>query len=70
MDNKRKLLNIAGLLAVAIVGAMLMMGFDQGGSRWLKFFLYVIFFVSISSPAVFSSHYSCSAMLRRLRKRS
>jgi hypothetical protein len=71
MDNKKRLLkNIGGILAVSIIGAILMMGVDLGGTRWLKFILYVIFFASISSPAVFSSRYSCSGMLRRLRKRS
>ncbi len=71
MDNtKRLLINIGGILAVSIIGAILMMGVDPRGTRWLKFILYVIFFASISSPAVFSSRYSCSGMLRRLRKRS
>lgn len=71
MDNKKRLLiNIGGILAFSIVGAILMMGVDPGGTRWLKFILYAVFFASISSPAVFSSHYGCSAMLRRLRKRS
>lgn len=71
MDNTKKLLiNIGGILAISVIGATLMMGVDPGGTRWLKFILYVIFFASISSPAVFSSRYSCSRMLRRLRKRS
>jgi hypothetical protein len=71
MDKmKRLLINIGGILAVSIIGAILMTGVDLGGTRWLKFILYVIFFASISSPAVFSSRYSCSGMLRRLRKRS
>ena len=71
MDNKKGILiNIGGILVVSIIGAILMMGVDLGGTRWLKFILYVIFFASISSPAVFSSRYSCSGMLRRLRKRS
>jgi len=71
MDNtKRLLINIGGILGFSIIGAILMMGVDLGGTRWLKFILYVIFFASISSPAVFSSRYSCSGMLRRLRKRS
>jgi hypothetical protein len=71
MDIKNRLLiNIGGILAVSIIGAILMMGVDLGGTRWLKFILYVVFFASISSPAVFSSRYSCSGMLRRLRKRS
>jgi hypothetical protein len=71
MDNKNRLLiDIVGVLAVSFIGAILMMGLDPGGTRWLKFLLYIVFFVSISSPAVFSSRYSCSTMLRRLRKRS
>jgi hypothetical protein len=71
MDNKNRLLiNIVGVLSVSLIGAILMMGLDLGGTRWLKFLLYVIFFASISSPALFSSRTSCSVMLRRLRKRS
>jgi hypothetical protein len=69
-NTKRLLINIAGALAFSIIGAILMMGVDPGGTRWLKFILYALFFASISSPAVFSSHLSCSTMLRRLRKRS
>jgi Na+/proline symporter len=71
MDRTTKLLlNVGGIAIVAIVGAMLMMAVDLGGTRWLKFLLYVAFFASISSPAVFSSSYSCSSLLRRMRKRS
>lgn len=71
MDNKKRLLiNIGGILAFSIVGAILMMGADPGGTRWLKFILYVVFFASITSPALFSSRFSCSSMLRRLRKRT
>lgn len=71
MENtKRFFVNIGGILAVSLIGAILMMGVDLDGTRWLKFILYAIFFASISSPAVFSSRYSCSGMLRRLRKRS
>lgn len=69
MDNKKRLLiNIGGVLAFSIVGAILMMGVDLGGTRWLKFILYLVFFASISCSAVFSSRLSCSGMLRRLRK--
>ena len=68
-NTKRLLRNIAGALAYSIIGAILMMALDSGGTRWLKFILYVLFFASVS-PAVFSSHLSCSSMLRRLRKRS
>jgi len=65
---KRLFINVAGILVFSIIGAMLTMGLDPGGTRWLKFMLYLAFFASISSPAVFSSRLSCSAMLRRLRK--
>jgi hypothetical protein len=69
VDNRKKLfINLAGILAFSIVGALLTMGLDLGGTRWLKFMLYPAFFASISSSAVFSSHLSCSGMLRRLRK--
>jgi len=46
----------------------LTIGLDLGGTRRLKFVLYLAFFASISSSAVFSSRLSCSGMLRRLRK--
>jgi len=65
---KRLFINVVGILVFSIIGALLAMGLDLGGTRWLKFMLYVAFFASISSPAVFSSRLSCSAMLRRLRK--
>lgn len=68
-NTKRLLINTAGVLAFSIIGAILMMAVDPGGTRWLKFFLYVLFFASISSPAVFSSQSSCSSVMRRLRKR-
>lgn len=69
MDNRKRLLiNIAGVLVISIFGALLTIGLDLGGTRWLKFLLYLAFFASISSSAVFSSRLSCSGMLRRLRK--
>jgi hypothetical protein len=71
MDRTKKLLlNIGGIAIVSMIGAILMMGFDMGGTRWLKFLLYLVFFASISSPAVFSSRFSCSSLFRRLSKRS
>jgi hypothetical protein len=70
VDRKKLLLDTADVLAICVAGAMLMTGFDHGGTRWLKFVGYLVFFTSISSPAVFSSRYSCSAMPRRLRKQS
>lgn len=69
-NAKTLFVNIAGVLAVSIIGATLTMGVDLGGTRWLKFILYLLFFDAISSPALFSSHTSCSSMLHRLRKRS
>ncbi len=68
-NTKRLRVNIGGILAASIIGAILMIGVDPGGTRWLKFILYIVFFASISSSAVFSSSCSCSGM-RRLRKRS
>ncbi len=71
MDNtKRLVVNIVGILGASIIGAILTMGIDLGGTRWLKFILYVVFFGAISSPALISSRHSCSEMLRRLRNRS
>lgn len=70
VDNKKKLLiNLVLVLAVATIGATLMMGVHTGGTFWLKFLLYLIFFASISSPAIFAPNSSCTSMLR-LRKRS
>jgi len=69
-NTKRLPVNIGGILIVSIIGAILMIGVDPGGTRWLKLIIYIVFSASISSPAVFSSPYSCSSMLRRLRKRS
>ena len=66
--DKKLFINIAGVLAFSIVGALLTIGLDLGGTRRLKFVLYLAFFASISSSAVFSSRLSCSGMLRRLRK--
>jgi hypothetical protein len=69
VDNaKRLFINVAGILVISIVGALLTTGLDLGGTRWPKFMLYLVFFASISSSAVFSSRLSCSGLLRRLRK--
>lgn len=69
LDTRNKLfINLAGVLAFSIIGALLTTGLDLGGTRWLKFVLYLVFFASFSSLAVFSSSLSCSGMLRRLRK--
>ena len=69
MDNRNKLfINLTGVLDFSIIGALLTTGLDLGGTRWLKFLLYIVFFASFSSLAVFSSSLSCSGVLRRLRK--
>jgi hypothetical protein len=69
MDNrKRPIINIAGVVVFSFIGAFLMIEFDDGGARWLKFILYVIFFASISSSALFSSRFSCSFLMGRSRK--
>ena len=69
MDNKKRLfINIGGILAVSIIGAILTTGLEPRGIGSLKFILYIAFFAEISSPAAFSSRYSCSGMLGCLRK--
>jgi hypothetical protein len=69
MDNTKKLLiNIGGVLVFSVIGALLVMAVDPGGTRWLKFILYLVFFASFSSLAVRSSSYSCSGTLPILRK--
>lgn len=69
-NAKNRMINIVIVLVVAVIGAILMLGLDLGGTRWLKFVLYVGFFLSISSPAFFSSSSSCHSMFSRLRRRS
>ena len=69
MNNSKKfLINVAIVLAASVVGALLMTGLD-GGTRWIKFIGYVIFFASIISPSVLFPNSSCSIM-SRLRRRS
>jgi hypothetical protein len=71
MENRKRLLtNIACVFAFSVVGATIMMWFDDGGTRWLKFILYLFFFASISSPAIFSSNKACSLLMGRSRGRS
>lgn len=71
MNNaKNRMINLAIVLAVAVIGAILMMGFDLGGTRWLRFVGYIIFFLSISSSLLFSSSLSCRSMFSRRRRRS
>lgn len=68
MENRKKPVTIAGVLTVSSIGAVMMMGVDLEGTRWLKFVLYLLFLASISIPAVFSSSFSYSSMLRRPRR--
>ena len=68
-NAKYRMTNFAIALTVSVIGALLMMGIDLGGTRWLKFVLYVGFFLLIMSPLFFSSSLSCS-MFSRSRKRN
>ena len=69
MNKAKNLITVLLIvLPASVLGAFLMMEFDQGGTRWLKFVLYVAMFVSIFSPAFLSSRFSCSLSLRRSRK--
>ena len=68
--SKYFIINVALILAFAVIGSAFMMAFDQGGTRWLKFVLYMGFFASLFSPFLFSSSSSCSLFFSRLRKRS
>lgn len=50
----RSILKVAVVFALALVGAALMMIVDGGGTVWLKFALYSVFFVAIFLAAGFS----------------
>ena len=50
----RLILKAAIVFALALVGAALMITVDGGGTVWLKFALYSVFFVAIFLAAVFS----------------
>ncbi|MFY9611295.1 MAG: hypothetical protein WAU45_22135 [Blastocatellia bacterium] len=68
-NHKRFLINLAIMLALSVAGALFMTGVDIGGTRWVKFIGYVIFFASIFSPSILFSNSSCS-IVSRLRRRS
>lgn len=68
-DPKQFLVNLAIVLAGSVVGALMMTGVDIGGTTWIKFIVYVIFFASILSPSILFSSSSCS-ITSRLRRRS
>jgi hypothetical protein len=68
VNPNRFVIKLAIVLAASVVGALLMTGFD-GGTRWIKFIGYAIFFASILSPSILFPTSSCSLM-SRLRRRS
>jgi hypothetical protein len=75
MDNRKRLfINIGAIVLFSAVCAFVVVQFDNGGTRWLKFVLYLFFFASISSASLFSSNNFCSRLSSRLmghpRKRS
>ncbi|HWN98131.1 MAG TPA: hypothetical protein VNS63_02570 [Blastocatellia bacterium] len=69
VNSKKTLINLAIVLSISAVGAFLMTGLDFGGTRWIKFVGYSIFFASIVSPSVLFPSSSCSFM-SSLRRRS
>jgi len=52
-------LGIGVAIALALAGAGLMILADSGGTAWLKFVLYAVFFVAIFLAAVLSPVKSC-----------
>ena len=57
--SRRSRLRIGVAVALALVGAALMILVDHGGTAWLKFALYGIFFSAIFLAAVLSPVKSC-----------
>jgi hypothetical protein len=71
MDNsKQSLRTFISMLTISVAAALLMMAFDRDGSVWLKFFLYLVFFLALTSPSLFFANRNCTAWLSRLFKRS
>jgi hypothetical protein len=68
--SKQSIESLITLLIASILAALLMLGVDKGRTVWLKFFLYVMFFLSITMPAVFYSGASCTAWVGHLLKRN
>jgi hypothetical protein len=67
--SRRSRLRIGVAVALALVGAVLMILVDHGGIAWLKFALYAIFFSAIFLTAVLSPVKSCRwSFLRRQAK--
>ena len=70
MTNPNKLLrNLAIVLAFSVIGAVLMVGLDGGGNRWIKLIGYLVLLASIISPSVLFPASSC-ILMSSLRKRS
>lgn len=67
--SKQSIGSFITILVISMVGAFFMLSVDKGGTVWLKFFLYVMFFLSITAPALFYSNGSCTAWIGRLLKR-
>jgi hypothetical protein len=64
--SRRSRLRIGVAVALALVGAVLMILVDYGGTAWLKFALYAIFFSAVFLAAVLSPVKSCRwSFLRR-----
>ena len=64
--SRRSQLRIGVAIALALVGAVLMILVDHGGTMWLEFVLYAIFFSAIFLAALLSPFKSCGwSFLRR-----
>ena len=57
--SRRSRLRIGVAIALALVGAVLLILVNHGGTVWLKFVLYAIFFSAIFLGAVLSPVKSC-----------
>ncbi|MGZ8848561.1 MAG: hypothetical protein ACXW3C_19040 [Pyrinomonadaceae bacterium] len=62
---RRSRLRIGVAIALALVGAGLMILVDSGGTAWLKFALYAIFFSAIFLAALLSPAKSCGWSFQR-----
>jgi len=62
---RRSRLRIGVAIALALVGAVLMILVDSGGTAWLKFALYAIFFFAMFFAGLLSPVKSCGSLFRR-----
>jgi hypothetical protein len=67
--SRRSSVRAVAVIALALAGAAVMIYLDSGGTTWLKFALYVIFFYGIFLAAVSSSVNSCGGRLFRRQPR-